>query len=105
MAKTTGRAFKIRTYHSQWQIIRRLGHEMKKIILGAAAVVIAAGTLSTAPLAQAEPEPDPLPIPFPIPFPRPTEEPRYGPSGVELGVQGVPSVRSAYSIPPSNPTA
>lgn len=105
MTKAAGYTFKITTYHGQWQIIRRLGHEMKKIILGAFAVAIAAGTLSTAPLAQAEPEPDPLPIPFPIPFPRPVDEPRYGPDEVGLGVKSVPSVRSAYSIPPSNPTA
>lgn len=86
---------------------------MKKIVFGAAVAAITAGTLVAAPLAQAEPEPDPeepglvspIPFPFPIPFPRLTGEPQYGPQGTSLESPGIRSVRSAYSIPASNPTA
>ncbi len=89
---------------------------MKNIIISAIAAAMTAGTLITAPAALASPATDPTvdvtqdgpfagPFPFPTAFPRLMREPRYESTGVGLGVRSVRSVRSAYSIPPSNPTA
>lgn len=87
---------------------------MNKFIIGAVAAAIATGALIAAPPALAEPGPTeevtedgpfPGPFEFPIDFPRLMGEPTYGPGGVSLGVRGVRSVHSAYSIPASNPTA
>src|SRR5690349_19764189 len=96
--------------------LRRWGHDMKNIIIGAIAAAIAAGTLISAPLAGAAPTTDPTrdvtedgpfagPFTFPVEFPRLMREPTYGPRGTSIGVRSVRTVHSAYSIPASNPTA